>query len=313
MSAPKQPLIKRLLIYQKERFPLLVHIPLIAAFSFSAIGFSRACRGENDFIAGADYLACVVTNVILFFMLRVSDEHKDKEDDALYRSYLPVPRGLVSLKELSVPAGVLFGCATLINVIYYPSLLVLYSAMMVYLLLMRYEFFVPGWLKKHQVAYIVSHMMIIPLADVYASSYDWKLENAGAPLGLIFFFVVSFLNGIVLEVGRKLRVTETEEPGVVSYTKLWGLKAAPATWLVILTVNLLFAITAVHYANYSSVAFIALAVVYILSAIPAIRFTLQPTASKTKAIEVMSLVWALCMYLILGGIPMLTNIINGGT
>ena len=74
MSAPKQPLIKRLLIYQKERFPLLVHIPLIAAFSFSAIGFSRACRGENDFIAGADYLACVVTNVILFFMLRVSDE-----------------------------------------------------------------------------------------------------------------------------------------------------------------------------------------------------------------------------------------------
>jgi 4-hydroxybenzoate polyprenyltransferase len=310
MPHSTQSFLKRIFVYQKERFPLLVHIPLIAAFSFSAIGFSRACRGATDsFINGFDYLTCVLTNVILFFLLRVSDEHKDKKEDALYRSYLPVPRGLVSLKELSALASLLFIVATIINIVYYPSLLMLYIAMMFYLLLMRYEFFVPAWLKTHQVAYILSHMLIIPLADVYASSYDWKLDKTNAPLGLIFFFIVSFLNGIVLEVGRKLRVTETEEPGVVSYTNLWGLKTAPLVWLSVLTINLLFAVFAAQNANHSVSAFIALGTVYVLSAIPAVRFVQQPTARKAKVIEVMALVWALCMYLILGGIPMLMKII----
>lgn len=298
----------RLLTYQKERFPILIHIPLIAAFSFSVIGYSRACRHVEGFINGIDYAACVLTNVFMFVLLRVSDEHKDKEDDAKYRQYLPVPRGLVSLKELRTIAWSLFAIASIINIIFYSKLLPLYIFMMVYLALMRYEFFIPEWLKKHQVMYITTHMIIIPLADIYASSYDWKLANAEAPIGLLYFFGVSFLNGVILEVGRKLRAEETEEHGVVSYTKLWGQKGAGIIWLLLLLANFALARIALYESGALYYTTIVLNTLVAIAIIPAAWFIIKPQKAATKLIELMSLIWALGMYITLGSTPLIMQL-----
>lgn len=305
-------LARRLYQYQKERFPIAVHLPLIAAFSFSAIGYSRALRGADGFIPLVDFISCAFTNVTMFFLLRVADEHKDKEDDALYRTYLPVPRGLVSLKELSTLAWILFAVATAVNVFFYPQLLALYAFVMLYLVLMRYEFWIKDWLKKHQVAYILSHMFIIPIADIYASSYDWKLSGAEASIGLVLFFVVSYLNGLILEIGRKMRVNSTEEYGVVSYTKLWGKKGAPIIWLLLLIADMTVAWVALHYAGYGVGSFYALIILAIMIASPALLFIAKPTKGMAKGIEIMSLLCTLGMYLLLGGIPLLIKLLSGG-
>ncbi len=45
-------------------------------------------------------------------------------------------------------------------------------------------------------------MFIIPLIDIYASGLDWFLAGVPPPRGLLFFFAVSYMNGIVLEIGR---------------------------------------------------------------------------------------------------------------
>lgn len=301
-------LFKRLLIYQKERFPLLVHIPLIAAFSFSVIGYSRACREVEGFISIRDYLFCVLTNICIFFMLRVADEHKDKDDDAMYRKYLPVPRGLISLKELRVIGWLLFGVSLTINVGMYPVLLPIYAFVMLYLTLMRYEFFIAAWLKKRQIWYIATHMMIIPLADVYASSYDWRLSGTVAPVGLLYFFGVSFLNGIILEVGRKLRVQETEEPGVLSYTRLWGIKGAGFIWMALLIMNFLLAFVAANEIDAPQGVLLSLSVLFMVALIPAVLFLLKPHKQLTKLIEIISLVWALGMYILLGITPLILQL-----
>ena len=303
-----EPLLKRLYIYQKERFPLLVHGLLIAAFSFSAIGYSRLCRDAAGFIPWTSYLACVFTNLALFFLLRVSDEYKDQHDDAAYRQYLPVVRGLISLKELLITSLVFFGLALAINIIWFPRLLPLLLLALGYLLLMRYEFGIGHWLRKRMHWYVVTHMIIIPLADIYASSYDWKLAQVAPPKGLLFFFGVSFLNGIVLEIGRKIRSLEREETGVDSYTKLWGMRGAPLIWLTVLTLNFILAVVAARYAHAASAVFIAIALVYGLAVIPAVVFIYRPAFKWSKAIEVVSLVWALTMYLALGGIPQLWSV-----
>ena len=47
--------------------------------------------------------------------------------------------------------------------------------------------------------------------DLYSSGLDWKLDNAEPHLGLLFFFAVSYMNGLVLEFGRKIRTPEKEE------------------------------------------------------------------------------------------------------
>ena len=39
--------MNRWLVYQKERFPLLAHGPLIAAFSACAVSFSSLLRGAG--------------------------------------------------------------------------------------------------------------------------------------------------------------------------------------------------------------------------------------------------------------------------
>jgi hypothetical protein len=38
---------------------------------------------------------------------------------------------------------------------------------------MTKEFFVPEWLKKRPIVYMVSHMAIMPLIDLYATACDW--------------------------------------------------------------------------------------------------------------------------------------------
>jgi 4-hydroxybenzoate polyprenyltransferase len=302
---------KRFFIYQKERFPFLVHGLLIAAFSFSAIAFSRLCRGASGFIPWPDYVACALTNIVLFFLLRVSDEHKDKALDAAYRPYLPVPRGLVTLKELRITGFALLLPVTLLNVVRYPALLPFYGITLVYLLLMRYEFFAGAWLNRHQVAYIASHMVIIPLTDIYASSYDWKLHQAAPPVGLGFFFLVSYLNGIVLEIGRKLKPVEKEEPGVVSYTKLWGLQNAPWIWVILLALNFSAALAAAFYAGHTQTTYFVLSVLFLLALVPALLFLKTPAPRWGRLIEGASVLWAFGMYLTLGGIPILIQLATG--
>ena len=87
-------------VYQKERFPVFAHGPLILAFSASAVCFSSLLRGTNPSLRSI--AVAFITSFIFFLQLRIADEFKDFEEDSRYRPYRPVPRGLVTLHELGV-------------------------------------------------------------------------------------------------------------------------------------------------------------------------------------------------------------------
>src|SRR5688572_5778795 len=151
--------MQRWWIYQRERFPLPAHGPLIAAFSFSAVSYSALLRGATPNLAAA--LVAFAISLIFFAQLRIADEWKDAEEDALYRPYRPVPRGLVSLRELAalgfagalVQLALAFWLAPLLAL----SLIVVWC----YLGLMSREFFVPAWLKARPFTYMWTHMLIM--------------------------------------------------------------------------------------------------------------------------------------------------------
>jgi hypothetical protein len=296
---------QRFYLYQKERFPFLAHGLLIAAFSFSAISYSRLCRGLDSFIPSANYLHCIAITITLFFLVRIFDEFKDKEDDAKYRTYLPVPRGLMKLKELGIIGVCTFAFQILLLLFFQRVLWVTYAPVIIYLCLMGREFFIASWLKERQFWYVVSHMFIIPLVDIYASSYDWKLHEVTPPIGLVFFFLVSYFNGIVLEIGRKIKTPETEEHGVKSYTFLLGTRKAILVWIAVLTITLFSAFAAWFYAANTWPIYAMLFVVYLISLIPAILFYRNIKSAKlAKSVEIISAVWTIAMYLCLGGGPM---------
>lgn len=303
-------LLKRFWIYQKERFPIFSHGLLITTFTFSAVSYSLMCRGAKEFIPLQEFLPGLYITFSLFFLLRLFDEFKDEKDDALYRKYLPVPRGLVSIKELRVLTYLVFLSQFLVIYIFQLELLSLYIFILLYLLLMRVEFFVPNYLKKRQILYITSHMFVLPFVDIYASAMDWKIGGFDPPVGLIWFFLLSYFNGLVLEFGRKMKTSDKEEYGVVSYTKMYGIKKAVYIWILTLFLTYASAMLAGYYANYNYLIYICLTIFVILAAIPAWRFALMPTPKRAKLIELASGVWALLMYMSLGAIPMLYSFIN---
>ncbi len=226
--------MNRWIIYQRERFPLSAHAPLVAAFSASAVCFSSLLRGHAVAPSPAALVVAFATSLLFFLQLRIADEFKDCEDDARFRPYRPVPRGLVTLPELAAigvaAAVVQLGLALWLH----PPLVWLLVPSWLYLGLMTREFFARRWLKTHPIVYLASHMLILPLIDLYATACDWLVAGERtAHVGLLWFLVVSYLNGIVIEIGRKTRVAADEEHGVETYSALWGKHGAagPGSWL----------------------------------------------------------------------------------
>lgn len=296
---------RRFLTYQAERFPFLAHGLLIAAFSFSAIAYSRICRGAVGFIDFKIYGIGVFITVTLFFLVRIFDEHKDAEDDARYRPDLPVPRGLVTLNELKRVGWLVFALQIIVHAIWLPAMLPAFLMVMAYLCLMGEEFFVADWLKKRQFWYVTSHMFIIPLVDVYASGLDWHLAGVFPAKGLLFFFAVSYFNGIVLEIGRKIKAPEQESEGVLSYTAQLGTKRAVWLWIAVLLVTLGLAVAAARYAGFGNGTLAFLLAVFGLCTVFAGLFLGKHTPKRAKYIEYASAFWTISMYLSLGGVPML--------
>ncbi len=291
-------------IYQRERFPLVAHAPLIAAFSSAAVCLSSLLRGDARPRA-ASLVVAFITALCFFFQLRVADEFKDAEDDARHRPYRPVPRGLVTLRELGwlgVAAAVVQLVAALwLNARLVPLLLAVWG----YMALMSKEFFVRDWLRARPVTILWTHMLIMPLIDLYATACDWIPAGAAIAPGLRWFLVASFFNGIVVEVGRKIRAPEAEEPGVETYSILWGRPRAVSVWVATMAVALGTAVLAAREVGSGSLVSAVLGTVWVASLLVGALFIANPTRGRARWIEPLAGLWTLAMYAVVGIVPVL--------
>jgi 4-hydroxybenzoate polyprenyltransferase len=288
-------------IYQKERFPLLAHGPLIAAFSACAVAFSSMLRDAPP-PGWQSYLTAFGVCLLMFLQLRIADEFKDAEEDARWRPYRPVPRGLVKLTELRlvfIIAGLLqAGLAVALD----PRLLIVLAIAWVYLALMSVEFFRRDWLKARPIVYLLTHMGIMPLVDFFGTACEWLPRGSSAPSGLPWFLAASFFNGVVIEIGRKLRQPEDEEQGVETYSRLWGKSGGAAVWLAAMAGTLACAGMAAARIGFVVPVVGSLGLVLLVSILlmfPYIRGKLSG-----KHIESLSGLWTLVLYLSLGLVPL---------
>lgn len=298
-------------IYQKERFPVFAHGPLIFAFSLSAMSYSALLRGATALQPAAAAVA-FVTALLFFLQLRIADEFKDAEDDARWRPYRPVPRGLVTLRELGW-LGVGAGIVQLVGSLWLrPMQALMLLVAWTYLALMSKEFFVHGWLKRHPTFYMLSHMVIMPVFDIYATACDWLTAGAAPPCGLIWFLLVSYLNGIVIEVGRKIRAPADEEEGVETYSILWGRHKALLVWLSAMLLTALCAWRGALLIGFATPVALLLLGLLSAAALLAGSFAAAPLPGRGKHIELFSGIWTLLMYLSLGAVPLLLRFVHGG-
>lgn len=290
-------------LYQRERFPILAYAPLIAAFSFSAVSVSAFLRGQEAPPEPRGLLVAFISVFLFFLQLRIADEFKDHEDDARFRPYRPVPRALVTLPELgrlgAAAAVIQLGLALWVK----PAVALLLILVWAYLGLMRKEFFVPRWLKTHPIAYLWSHMLIMPLIALYASACEWLPAGSMPAGGLAWFLMMSFFNGVVIEIGRKIRTPQDEEPGVETYSVLWGRRNAVLSWLGAMLLAATGMWLLAHRIGLAGPVVGWLAVLLIIALCIAWRFLHRPSAKRAKWIEHMSGLWTLCTYLGLAVAP----------
>ncbi|HEX2099705.1 MAG TPA: UbiA family prenyltransferase, partial [Candidatus Synoicihabitans sp.] len=264
------------------------------------------------------YTVAFVVSLASFMLLRIADEFKDAEEDARYRPYRPVPRGLVTLRELKrigIALAVLQAASALALSAIAPAatgfdlrLLGLLVLAWVYFALMSHEFFAREWLKARPVVYLFSHMGIMPLVDWFATGCDWVPAGVAMPRGLFWFLAASFCNGLVIELGRKIRTPAQEEPGVDTYTRLWGQPIAVGAWLTALAATFACAWVAGQRIGFAPMIGSILGLLFAGALLLAIAFLRSPHQGKlAKSFEAAAALWTLALYVSLGVIPLLVR------
>ena len=299
------------IVYQRERFPLASHVPLVGAFSVSAVCFSSLVRGHVGAPSPAALIVAFISSLLFFLQLRIADEFKDREEDARWRPYRPVPRGLVTLQQLAVLGAGTAAVQLVLALWLEPSLVWLLFATWIYLALMTREFFAARWLRAHPLLYMASHMLIVPLIDLYATACDWRVAGLSEPpAALGWFLAVSFLNGTVVEIGRKTRAPADEEPGVETYSASWGTRGAVIAWL---SAVLLTAVAAWQASLHVGTA-VPTTGLLVLLALPCFivggRFLRAEMPGSGRWLETMAGVWTVVMYLALGAAPLAFSLLR---
>jgi 4-hydroxybenzoate polyprenyltransferase len=310
-------LLQRFWIYQRERFPLFSQGVLIGVISLCSVGFSVLLRSVATSAAlgsslklphvGLAVLVAMGSALGFFFQMRVADEYKDYDTDLHYRPYRPVPRGLITLRELAWLAGgmmvVQLGLSLWLDVrMVLPRLLV-----WGYMGLMRQEFFVRDWLRRHAVAYMLSHLVIAPLIFFYITACDWLVAGVTPAIGLLWFLAAAFFNGMFYEIGRKIRAPQNEETGVETYSQLWGRPTAIAVWWLMLALAGVCAAAAARTIHFFTPVIGLTLVLLLIAGWLGVRFLQKPRPSSGAMIQSVSALAMMALYLSLGVLPFVVS------
>lgn len=315
-------------MYQRERFPVFTHGLLIAAVSSSAVSYSYLLRDGAGFPSIGAVIVAFASSFLFFLQLRIADEFKDYEEDLQYRPYRPVPRGLVTLRELGLvgsigvliqlglalwlsppkmlnPDAVVATGKTIISFNVALGLPALLFLVWFYLALMSKEFFVHDWIRARPFTYMLTHMLIVPLIVFYASACDWLAAGTPPPAGLSWLALSAYFNGAVVEIGRKIRATTDEQRGVQTYTSLWGRRNAVLSWLAALGLTAVCALQAAEMIDFATPVLGVLSILLITAVVVVWRFLQAPVTKRATLFGYLSGVWTLAMYLGLGPVPLL--------
>lgn len=307
---PELSFAKRWQIYFSERFPPMQHGTLITAFVIGAQAYSARLHGHPHFPSLAAILGAILVTFLLFLQLRILDEFKDFEDDARWRPYRPVPRGIVTLRALAWLWIVAAALQVVVSLWFDAWLLLLLVVIWAYSGLMGVEFFVRDWLKAHPVAYMASHMIIVPMIALYITAFDW-LQEGWPDRAIGWLLAVSYFGFSIIEIGRKIRAREDEEEGVETYSALWGMRTAVVVWLVLMALAGALAVIASLLIGASLFTLIFVLLMFLASLAVGLGFLDQPRPGRGKQFQLLSALWTVGIYLVLGLAPWLLN--SGGS
>lgn len=192
--------MKNILIFIKERVPVIPNLILAFGLYFSAKEVIDVNFYPYDFYLIFAVLVAFITE------LRFMDEIKDFEKDKVAHPDRPLPRGLVTLKQVSslmyIGFAILLGLMIPSYMIYGKVATVLLGIVNLWLFLMYKEFFLGDKLAKSPLIYAITHQLIIVPIILFATTI---LEGNFIILPSVIGFILVILSAFfTYEVGRKM-------------------------------------------------------------------------------------------------------------
>ncbi len=209
--------------YLKDRFPLQVNGSLILSY-FAAnylLAYGAEWPDEKLRLSGRFAAGCLAL-LLMFFHLRVIDEHKDYEQDRIVHPQRLLSRGLVTLRQLRF-AGFI---AIVLELVL--SLLLGWPAFFMYLILLALSwliykgFYADEVLQRHLLVNAFLHLLIMPVYSLFVFAVAVKRYPWDAPIVMLLYAWVSYGVGIAYELARKTRAPVDERPGLITYSAVIG-------------------------------------------------------------------------------------------
>lgn len=230
--------IKKWYIYQKERFPIIAYGLYCFCLVFGTFCFCMSLN-KKEYLFSAEnanfeinyylLIPLFIVSFLQFLMVRIVDEFKDYEEDCKYRPYRPVPRGLITLKELKVLFIICAFLQVIITIMIRPKSLVLLGVVWLFFAIMSKVFFIKIFLDKHILVEVLLDELLLPITVIFLSSFMCKFNL----LSMWKFLAMTYIISWIIEIARKIRCKEAEENGVKTYTAVFGiLKATMLLWFL---------------------------------------------------------------------------------
>lgn len=215
---PRRPMIWRLATFVAERFPPLAYGPLIAAFVACGTTAALLATGERPALGWWTVAISLVVGAA-FLQLRILDEIRDADIDRIGRPGRPVPRGLVTVRELlALAIGVgLVGGALAVSLGVPAAACYALATGTIWLLgtnLRRHNTGRYPWLRE-----AIAHSAIAPLLILCA----WASVAEIRPIpALAATLLLAWGASLAMEVSRKVVLPAEERDGVPTYSAELG-------------------------------------------------------------------------------------------
>ena len=277
---------KRLWAYSKQRFPVVEHGVMIAAYVLSNTFVAQALEpGMGSVEVGLVTLMAAVVILLFFLHLRVFDEHKDYEADVEHHPDRVLQRGVITLKHLKVVGFVAIGAQLGIALLHSPAAALAWVMAFGYSLLMLKEFFCREWLEERFLLYAITHLLVMPLLALVVYAFATGTMPWEAPTWFYLYALLGFFVMFNWEISRKVRAPEDEVEGIQTYTKVFGTRGAGGVLIGLRVVDVAMAAAVGAAIGVAWGYYAALVAVFVVILVGNIQYLREPTSKRAGRME----------------------------
>ena len=248
VSGSKLPLPARMARFLRERFPLEVHGASILIFFLtnSAVAQVTTNREDAPIAFGLRSLVAAVVLSLMFLRLRLFDEVKDYEHDRVHNPRRPLPRGLLTPREVNLWAAATAVVEGALSAALGPAAVGAFLLVLAFTLLMRFEFFCRDLIRSRLLTYALIHTPSGGLIGLFVFCAVTGVPLWQAPRAMLYYVLAGWSLLMVFELARKTYDPATE-PGPDTYSSVFGARGAALlnAALVMLSTLLIWATAAV--------------------------------------------------------------------